>query len=165
MSFALLFAILMILWGLSIIGAMSGWNSPWFINGGTVLQWILFALLGYKIFGPLLYAQYKHKQMFDVKFPFVDFQTLICKAEEKYFNKLNYIIRKLEEMSIELDNLTAQVKANNDLLDSATTLINGIADRITAAGVDPNKLASLTAELKAKDDVLAAAVTANTPKA
>lgn len=103
--------------------------------------------------------------MFDVKFPFVDFQTLICKAEEKYFNKLNYIIRKLEEMSIELDNLTAQVKANNDLLDSATTLINGIADRITAAGVDPNKLASLTAELKAKDDVLAAAVTANTPKA
>lgn len=62
-----------------------------------------------------------------------------------------------------MDNITAQVKANNDLLDSATILINGIADRITAAGVDGTKLAALTAELKAKDDVLAAAVIANTP--
>lgn len=66
-------------------------------------------------------------------------------------------------MSKELDDLTAQVKANSDLLDSATTLINGIADRITAAGVDPAKLSALSAELKAKDDTLAAAVTANTP--
>lgn len=66
-------------------------------------------------------------------------------------------------MSIELDNLTAQVKSNSDLLDSATTLINGIADRIAAAGTDPTKLQALTAELKAKDDVLAQAVTANTP--
>lgn len=66
-------------------------------------------------------------------------------------------------MSIELDSLTAQVRANSDLLDSATVLINGIADRIAAAGVDPAKLQALTAELKAKDDVLATAVTANTP--
>lgn len=78
-------------------------------------------------------------------------------------NKLNYIIIRNEVMSLELDNLTAQVKANSDLLDSATVLINGIADRITAAGVDPVKLNELTAELKAKDDVLATAVTANTP--
>lgn len=66
-------------------------------------------------------------------------------------------------MSQELDNLTAQVKSNNDLLDSATTLINGIADRISAAGTDPTKLKALTDELKAKDDALASAVTANTP--
>lgn len=66
-------------------------------------------------------------------------------------------------MSIELDQLTAQVQANNDLLDSATTLINGIADRITAAGLDPAKLTALTTELKAKDDVMSAAVLANTP--
>ena len=71
--------------------------------------------------------------------------------------------KELQHMSIELDNLTAQVKANNDLLDSATTLINGIADRITAAGTDPKALSDLTTELKAKDDALAAAVTANTP--
>lgn len=68
-------------------------------------------------------------------------------------------------MSIELDNLTNQVKSNSDAIDSAVVLINGIADRITAAGVDPVKLKSLTDELKAKDDALAAAVTANTPVA
>jgi hypothetical protein len=68
-------------------------------------------------------------------------------------------------MSVELDNLTAQVKANSDTIDSAVTLINGIADRIIAAGVDPVKLTALSDELKAKDDTLAAAVTANTPAA
>ena len=81
------------------------------------------------------------------------------------FYMLAYIIERLETMSKELDDLTAQVAANSTLLDSATTLINGIADRITAAGVDPAKLAALTAELKAKDDALAAAVTQNTPAA
>lgn len=68
-------------------------------------------------------------------------------------------------MSVEFDNLTAQVKANSDVLDSAITLINGIADRITAAGVDPTKLNALTTELKAKDDLLSSAVVANTPAA
>jgi len=66
-------------------------------------------------------------------------------------------------MSIELDNLTAQVHANSAALDSAITLINGIADRIAAAGVDPVKLNALTDELRAKDELLAAAVLANTP--
>lgn len=68
-------------------------------------------------------------------------------------------------MSQELDNLTAQVKANNDAVDSATALINGIADRITAAGTDLQKLNDLATELKNKDDVLAKAVAANTPVA
>lgn len=78
-------------------------------------------------------------------------------------HKLDLIIERLHKMSVEFDNLTAQVKANSDLLDSATSLINGIAARIEAAGVDPVKLQALTTELKAKDDVLAAAVVANTP--
>lgn len=76
----------------------------------------------------------------------------------------NNIIRGIKHMSKELDDLTTQVKANSEALDSAVTLINGIADRITAAGVDPAKLTALTTELKAKDDVLAAAVLANTPQ-
>ena len=78
---------------------------------------------------------------------------------------LNTVLKGERRMSKELDDLTAQVKANSDLLDSATVLINGIADRITAAGVDPAKLAALTAELKSKDDTLAQAVVANTPNA
>lgn len=66
-------------------------------------------------------------------------------------------------MSIEFDNLTVQIQKNSEVLDSAIVLINGIADRITAAGVDPVKLNALTTELKAKDDLLSAAVVANTP--
>lgn len=80
-----------------------------------------------------------------------------------YQNSL--IIKRIESMSKELDDLTATVAANDAAIDSAIVLINGIADRITAAGTDPAKLAALTAELKAKDDALAAAVTANTPAA
>ena len=86
-------------------------------------------------------------------------------SEIEIYHMLAYLIERFETMSAELDALTAQVKSNSDLLDSATALINGIADRITAAGVDPAKLKALTDELKAKDDALAAAVTANTPAA
>jgi hypothetical protein len=53
-TISLLFGILMILWGLSIVGGFAGWSSPWFIGANQVLQWILFALLGYKVFGPLV---------------------------------------------------------------------------------------------------------------
>lgn len=89
-----------------------------------------------------------------------------CREVRADINHLrDLIIERFETMSKELDDLTAQVKSNSDLLDSATTLINGIADRIAAAGVDPTKLAALTAELRSKDDALAAAVTANTPAA
>lgn len=77
-------------------------------------------------------------------------------------NELKLLNKELQHMSIELDNLTAQVHANNDLLDSAVTMINGIAARITAAGTDPAALSALTSELKSKDDALAAAITANT---
>jgi hypothetical protein len=55
MTVGLLFAILMILWGLSIVGGMAGWNSPWFVSGSNVLQWVLFACLGYKVFGALIH--------------------------------------------------------------------------------------------------------------
>jgi len=66
-------------------------------------------------------------------------------------------------MSEEFDVLTAQVKANTEVIESAIVLINGIADRIEEAGIDPAKLTALTDELRAKDAALAEAVTANTP--
>jgi hypothetical protein len=67
-------------------------------------------------------------------------------------------------MSKEFDDLTAQVAKNSEVLDSAVVLINGIADRIAAAGVDPVKLQALTTELRDKDQILAdAVVTASAP--
>lgn len=64
-----------------------------------------------------------------------------------------------------IDDLTVQVKANTDTEDSALILINGIAARIAAAGVDPAALAALQVDLKQHADALAAAVVANTPPA
>jgi len=73
----------------------------------------------------------------------------------------------------EIDNLVAQVKANEDAEDSATLLVNGIAGQISAAvaaatslsAADRAKLVSLVADLKSHADPLAAAVVANTPAA
>src|ERR1700719_3414718 len=66
---------------------------------------------------------------------------------------------------VELDTLTTQVKATTDAEASAIVLINGIADRIKAAGGDPAALAALSSSLKSNSDTLAAAVLANTPPA
>lgn len=63
----------------------------------------------------------------------------------------------------EFDDLTAQVQANSDAVDSAITLINGIADRIDAAKTDPAALTALADELRSKDTALSVAVMANTP--
>lgn len=62
-----------------------------------------------------------------------------------------------------MDDLKAQVAANTSVVKSAIVLINGIADRIAAAGADPAALAALTDSLKNDDAALAAAVAANTP--
>jgi len=82
--------------------------------------------------------------------------------DHNYNKKLDTIIKRIKHMSQEVDNLTAQVKANSEAIDSAVVLINGIADRIEAAGADPVKLNALTTELRDKDKVLSDAVVANT---
>ena len=74
-----------------------------------------------------------------------------------------------------LDDLAAQVKANTDVEDSATLLINGFAARMQAAvdaaiagGATAAQLAPVQAEvtaLKTSADALSAAVAANTPAA
>lgn len=68
-------------------------------------------------------------------------------------------------MGQEYDDLEAQVKASNDVKDSALLLINGFAARLAAAGTDPVKLTALRNDLKSHADALAAAVVANTPAA
>lgn len=83
---------------------------------------------------------------------------IICSSIKK-------IERLLIEMNTKLDALAAQVKANSDVIDSAVLLINGIAQKITEAGVDQVKLDALVADLNTHDATLAAAVAANTPVA
>jgi uncharacterized protein (DUF1786 family) len=76
---------------------------------------------------------------------------------------LKGVLRKEEIMSKALDDLIAQVKANEDVEASALVLIQGIAARIDEAGADPAKLAELSASLKTSADTLSEAVVANTP--
>lgn len=67
-------------------------------------------------------------------------------------------------MSAQLDTLTAQVTANNSAIDSAITLINGLAQQLIDAGTDPVKLQALSDSLVAEDTKLAQAIVANTPQ-
>ena len=82
-------------------------------------------------------------------------------------NLLSAIYKKVLIMAGELDNLTAQVAANSEVIDSAIVLIQGIKAALDAAiaGGNPAALQSLSDALGAKDAELAAAVEANTPAA
>lgn len=64
-----------------------------------------------------------------------------------------------------LDELTAAVTRNNDVGDSAITLLNGLAEQLRAAGTDPAALAALSTALTTQADEMAAAITANTTAA
>ena len=79
--------------------------------------------------------------------------------------KLDALLRKVECMSKQMDDLAAAVKKNDDVVDSAVTLITGLAAQLLAAKDDPVAIEVLANEVSAKADALAAAVVANTPAA
>lgn len=67
-------------------------------------------------------------------------------------------------MAGELADLQAAVAASDAGVDSAVTLLNGLAakiDSLVAAGADPAALTALAADIRAKADALAAAVVAD----
>jgi hypothetical protein len=64
-----------------------------------------------------------------------------------------------------VDDIQADVTAENTVIDSAVTLLKGLADALKAAGTDPAKLDALHTDITTKSAALAAAVAANTPAA
>ena len=100
----------------------------------------------------------------DVYHHFVEPQTTNKKLD-RILQILEAIQGKEENMSNELDALTAQVKENTDVEASAVTLIQGIAAQMAALKDDPAKIAALSVSLKASADALGAAIVANTPAA
>lgn len=78
---------------------------------------------------------------------------------------LSLINKKLEIIMAAIDDLQTAVAAEDTVIDSAITLIQGIPALIAAAGVDPAKLTALQADITNKSAALAAAVAANTPAA
>jgi hypothetical protein len=93
------------------------------------------------------------------------FPIEITQKLDKILDALGSIRRKEATMSVELDNLAAQVKANGDAEASAIVLIKGLADQIAAAKTDPVALQALSDSLKASATSLSEAITANTPAA
>jgi len=78
---------------------------------------------------------------------------------------LHTILRKLNDMTIQMDSLVAQVAANKTVTESAVTLLQGLKAQLDAAiaSGDPAALQALSDSLAAQDTALADAVTANTP--
>ena len=65
-------------------------------------------------------------------------------------------------MAQEITELETEVAEEVTVMASAEALINGFADRLRDAGVDPAKLAKLQSDLDTSGNALAAAVAANT---
>jgi hypothetical protein len=84
---------------------------------------------------------------------------------DKILHRLEEIKKQEEHMTVELDNLTVQVKANEDLENSAITLLNGLSAQIAAIKNDPVAIQALADSLKANAANLSAAIIANTPAA
>jgi len=80
-------------------------------------------------------------------------------------DKVGLMLNQQETIMSALDDLQTAVAAEDTVIDSAITLINGIPALIAAAGVDPAKLTALQADITAKSKALADAVTANTSAA
>jgi hypothetical protein len=70
-----------------------------------------------------------------------------------------------EAMSVEMDSLVAEVKANISLDDSILTYLAGLAPMIADVAGDKAKALALADEVKAKTAEVAAAIVANTPQA
>ena len=68
-------------------------------------------------------------------------------------------------MAQDISALETEVAEEVTVMDSATALINGFADRLRDAGTDPAKLSKLQSDLDTSGNALAAAVSANTPAA
>lgn len=66
-------------------------------------------------------------------------------------------------MAQDITGLETEVTETVGIMESAEVLINGFADRLRDAGVDPTKLAKLQSDLDTKGTALATAVAANSP--
>lgn len=86
----------------------------------------------------------------------------IDQIDERLATIQDLIQKETLHMSAELDALTAAVANNNDVVESALTLISGLRDQLLAAGTDPVALQALADSLAAEDQKLADAV-ANVP--
>lgn len=75
---------------------------------------------------------------------------------------LSQILKNQELIMATLADLQVAVTAEDTVIDSAITLIQGLAAQVAALTPDQAAIDALAADIKAKSDNLAAAVAANT---
>lgn len=80
----------------------------------------------------------------------------------KILNVVNTILIKEDKIMATLKDVQAAVQAENTVIDSAITLLNGLAQQVKDLAPDQAAIDALAAEISAKTLVLASAVTANT---
>lgn len=68
-----------------------------------------------------------------------------------------------EKLMSAVTDLQASVAAEDTVIGSAITLLQGLSAALAAAGTDPAALAALKSDIDTNAQALAAAVTANTP--
>lgn len=93
------------------------------------------------------------------------FDADIHQKLDKILAALSIIKQENTIMSVELDNLAAQVAANIDLEKSTIQLITGLAAQIKAAAEDPAKVNALADALHTSAKALSDALVAGTPAA
>lgn len=91
------------------------------------------------------------------------FKHFVIKKLDKIIKILDQIVNKENEMSIQLDNLTAEVTETRTIIDSAILLIQGLAARLEEIADDPAAIQALADELNVKSEALAAAIAAVPP--
>ena len=74
-----------------------------------------------------------------------------------------HVEKEIEVMSLQLEQLVAQVEKNTEVEAGAITLLQELAGRIKANADDPAEIQKLAATLQASAASLAAAIVANTP--
>jgi uncharacterized protein YoxC len=84
---------------------------------------------------------------------------------DRILSLLATILQKEGQLMAAIDDLQADVTAEDTVIDSVVVLLKGLSAALATAGVDPTKLAALRADIQSKTQSLAAAVVANTPAA
>jgi hypothetical protein len=84
-------------------------------------------------------------------------------ADREILTAIQSLVAQGVKIMAAIDDLQAAVAAEDTVIDGAVTLLQGIAARLDAAGVDPAKLAALSTDIKTKTQALADAVASVPP--
>lgn len=80
-------------------------------------------------------------------------------------NTLKLLLKRIDEMALDMNRMANDVQSNSDAIDSAITLLDQLAEEIRANAGDAAAMNDLADKLEANSGRLGEAVAANTPAA